>query len=261
MNERRLRLHLRTWAIVLGAAIVVAACGGSTGAVPSAAAALASSSPTTAATTTPSPTPSPTPPLSPTASPAPSDTVIGETGRITVPDQSFAITLPKGWQRLKLDPAALAEIAKVFPADSDMAKLLSDQMIQIVAAGIQLWAIDVSAHAGLSGAPSNMTAMGQANSPYNLKQLKAIAVAQLAGIDGISKVKATDVKLPAGPAVRLSYEAKLGTTLGVTVEIRAFQYYVVEPKLSYILTFSCAKLDSLCADRADKSMKTFEILP
>jgi hypothetical protein len=258
MNGRRLRLPPRAWAIVLGSAIVVATCGGSTGALPSAAAAVATASPT--ATATPTPTPSPTASPSPTPSPAPSDTVIGETGRIIVPDQSFAITLPKGWKRLKLDPVALTEIAKVFPADSDMAELLSSQMVQIVAAGIELWAIDVSAHAGLSGAPSNMTAIGQALSPYSLKQLKVIAVAQLSGIDGISKVKATDVKLPAGPAVRLSYEAKLATTFGV-VEIRAFQYYLVDPKFSYILTFSCAKLDSLCADRAARSMKTFEILP
>ena len=255
MDQRR----MRTWAIVLATAIVVAACGSSTPAAPSGRAAVATASPT--ATPSPTPTPSPASSPSPTASPTPSDTVIGETGRITVPDQSFAITLPKGWKRLKLDPASLAEIAKVLPADSDMAKLLSSQMVRIVAAGIQLWAIDVSSHAGLGNAPSNMTAIGQANSPYSLKQLKTIAVAQLSGIEGISKVKATDVKLPAGPAVRISYEAKLGTSLGGTVEIEAFQYYVVEPKLSYILTFSCAKLDSLCGDRAAKAMKTFAILP
>jgi glucose/arabinose dehydrogenase len=254
MNVRR----MRTWTLVLAAAIAVAACGGSTTAVPSPAAALASASPTAAPTPSPTPTPRPTP--TPTAIPAPSDTVIGESGRITVPDQSFEVTLPKGWKRVKLDPASLAAIAKVFDADSDMARLLSSQMVQIVAAGIQLWAIDVSAHAGLSGAPSNLTAMGQPNSPYSLKELKAIAVAQLSGIHGISNVKTTDVKLPAGPAIRLSYEAKLNTTVG-SVEIRAIQYYIVDPKFTYLLTFSCAKLDALCGDRAATAMKTFRILP
>jgi hypothetical protein len=252
------RGRLRTWAIVLGAAIVVGACGGSKTTVPSAAAAMPTASPI--ASPSPTPTPRPTPSPLPTVSLAPSDTVIGETGRITVPDQSFAITLPPGWKRLKLDPASLAEIAKVLPADSDMAKLLSSQMVQMVAAGIQLWAIDVSSRPGVASAPANMTAIGQANSPYSLKQIKAIAVAQLSGIEGISKVKATDVKLPAGQAVQLSYEAKLGTNVGVTVEIRAFQYYFVDPNLSYILTFSCAKLDSLCGDRAARAMKTFAIV-
>ena len=258
MNERHRRLRPQAWAIVLGTAIVVAACGGSTGVAPSVPA-FARASPSAAATPSPTPTPSPAP--TPTASPERPDTVIGETGRITVPDQSFAITLPKGWRRLKVDPASLAEIAKVFPADSEFAKLLSNQMVQIMAAGIQLWAIDVSPHAGLGGAPSNLTVVGQANSPFTLKQLKTMGLTQISRVDGISKVKATDIKLPVGQAVMLSYELKLPTTVGMTLELRGFQYYVVGSTFGYVLTFSCAKLDSLCADRVGKSMKTFEILP
>jgi hypothetical protein len=94
-----------------------------------------------------------------------------------------------------------------------------------------------------------------------LSRIKALAVAELEAVGGISKVKAIDVKLPAGPAVRVSYQASLDTTVGLTLELQGIQYYVEAADNAYIITFSCAKADSLCGDRAAKAMKTFEFLP
>jgi hypothetical protein len=218
----------------------------------------------TAAATTPPPTPSPSPTPTiaptPTPSPEPSDTVIGETGRLVVPDQSYAITLPNGWKRIRLDPKSLGDIASLFPADSDFGRILSSNLVQVAALGMKVLAFDASSHTGLAY-PANVSVLAQPDMAFNLKQLKAVEAAQLGAINGISKVVASDRKLPAGPAARFTYQVTAPTAAGVELAFRGVQYILVGDRFTYIVSFSCGKLDSLCVDRAEKVMRTLELLP
>ena len=235
-------------------------CGASSASGPPASAATVAPA---AGSPTPTPSPSPTPTIAPTPtpSPEPSDTVIGETGRLVVPDQSYAITLPKGWKRIRLDAGSLGDIASVFPADSDFGRILSSDLVQVAALGLKVMAFDASTHAGISAYPANLSVMAQPGMVFTLKQLKSVEAAQLGAIGGISKVVASDRKLPAGAAARFTYQVSAPTSSGAALEFRGVQYLLVSDRFTYIVTFSCAKLDSLCVDRAEKVMRTLELLP
>jgi hypothetical protein len=266
MDEGSFRLS-RLAATIVAAAALLSACG-SAASVPSASpAGLTELAPTTRPTATPRPaappTPRPTPTVRPTstATPKPADTVIGETGRIVVPDQNFAITLPRGYKRIKLDATTLTQISDVFRPDSDMGRIMSSQMTQLLAAGVKLWAIDVSTKASVKNVPGNINVIVVPATAFDVSLIKGLAVSQLRSIKGISKVKATDVKLPVGPAVRVSYRASFETTMGITLAMQGVQYYLNASDQTFVLTFSCGALDSHCGDRADKSVKSFEALP
>ena len=97
--------------------------------------------------------------------------------------------------------------------------------------------------------------------PFNLKQLKSVEAAQLGAISGISKVVASDRKLPAGRPPRFTYQVTAPTAAGGELAFRGVQYILVGDRFTYIVSFSCAKLDSLCVDRAEKVMRTLELLP
>ena len=263
MNQRSIRLG-RPLAAILATMVVLAGCAGAAGPGVGASpvdltAVSPTATPTMRPTSTPRPTPTPTPRPSPTPSPT-KDPVVGQTGRVVVPEQSFAMTMPKGFTRLTLDAAALDQMAGLFKTDSDMGKIMSAQMTQLLAAGVKLWAIDATRAGGLT-MPASLNVIVQPARSVDLSRIKALAVAELQAVGGISKVKATDLKLPAGPAIRVSYEASIDTTVGVTLQLQGIQYYVEGAGNAYIVTFSCAKADSLCGDRAAKSMKSFELLP
>lgn len=191
---------------------------------------------TATATPTPTPSPSPTPTIAPTPtpSPEPSDTVIGETGRLVVPDQSYAITLPKGWKRIRLDPKSLGDIASLFPADSDFSRILSSDLVQVAAVGMKVMAFDASSHAGLGAYPANLSVLAQPDMVFDLKQLKALEATQLGAISGISKVVASDRKLPAGDGARFTYQVTVPTAAGGELAFRGVQYIVVGDRFTYI---------------------------
>ena len=242
--------------------VLALGCGSSSGsAAPTSAATLVAAGATPAPTPTPSPSPKPTIAPTPTPSPEPSDTVIGETGRLVVADQSYAITLPKGWKRIRLDPKSLGAMSSLFPADSDFGRILSSNLVQVAALGMKVMAFDASTHAGLGAYPANLSVLAQPDMAFNLKQLKAVEAAQLGTISGISKVVASDRKLPAGPAARFTYQVTAPIAAGGELAFRGVQYILVGDKFTYIVSFSCAKLDSLCVDRAEKVMRTLELLP
>jgi hypothetical protein len=242
--------------------VLALGCGSSSGSgAPTSAASLVAPGATPAPTPTPSLSPTPTIAPTPTPSPEPSDTVIGEVGRLVVPDQSYAITRPKGWKRIRLDPQSLSDVATLFPVDSDFGRILSSDLFQVAALGMKVMAFDASTHVGLGAYPANLSVLAQPDMVFNLKQLKSVEAAQLGAITGISKVVASDRKLPAGDAVRFTYQVTAPTAAGGELAFRGVQYILVGDRLTYIVSFSCAKLDSLCVDRAEKVMRTLELLP
>lgn len=266
MHQRSIHVG-RRWAPILGTVLILAGCGGaaapSTSPSPAGLVDLAPTSRTTPRpTSTPRPTPTPTPRPTPTATPTSTrDPIVGQTGHVVVPQQGFAMTMPKGFTRLTLNAAALDQMAGLFTSNSDMGRVMSAQMTQLLAAGVKLWAIDASVKAGAGTMPASLNVIVQPARSVALSKIKALAVAELEAVGGISKVKATDVKLPAGPSVRVSYQATFDTTIGLTLQVQGIQYYLEAADNAYIVTFSCAKADSLCSDRAAKAMKSFEILP
>ncbi len=242
-----------------GIALVVAACGGSAApaSAPSSAPSSVAASPAVVASAAPTPSPSDSPTAS-AAVPTPA-AAFGQTGRIVVADQGFAITLPDGWTRIPLDPAQIAVFARQFPPNSAIAQLLTSQAGQAAATGIKLWAFDLTPRSATQNFSANLNVIVQP-APVGLSAstLKAIAVGQLEFVHGIVNVAATVVQLPAGEAVRLTYQLDQTLTSGGKIQVAGTQYYLVGPKYLYIATFSCAGANATaCRSGADRSIRTF----
>jgi len=240
----------RPWAMILVFAFVLAACGGGS----------ASTAPgTTAPTTAPPTSPPPTPVATSSASPAAS---LAETGRIDIPDQGFSITLADGWTRIPMDPATLDAFVKQLPPDSDMAKIMTGQAGQLAAAGIKLWAMDLRPDAIAAGFASNLNVIVQPGTGMDLQVLKAMAKGQLDNISSISNTAMSDVTLPAGDAVKATYDLHQALTNGSTIDVAGTQYYVAGPTNLYILSFSCGGSQvTACQSDTETMIKSLTLTP
>ena len=260
----RIRRVTATFALGLSSvALTIAACGGS--AAPASAPAIAPSSVAPSPTVAPSSAPTLAPTLAPTPSPSASPAAatpaaaLGQTGRIVVADQGFAITLPNGWTRIPLDPAQIAVFARQFPPNSAIAELLTSQAGQAAATGIKLWAFDLTPKSATQSFTANLNVIVQP-APIGLSAatLKAIAVGQLEFVHGITNVAATVVQLPVGEAVRLTYQLDQALASGTKIRVAGTQYYLVGPKHLYIATFFCAGATATaCRSSADRAIRTF----
>ncbi len=227
---------LATGALLLA---IVTACGGS----------AASTAPTSAASPTTAPTSA--------ASAAPS---LGTTGRVAVPDEGFAITLPDGWSQIPIDQTSLDAFTKQLPPDSDLAKIMLSQAGQMASSGIKLWAMDVSPNAVVNGFTPNLNVITQPATGVTLDFLSSSAKAQLDAISAISGTTMASVKIPAGDAVKATYALHQALASGVTVDVAGIQYYVLGPSRLYILSFSCPANDGGgCAADVDAMIQSMAL--
>jgi hypothetical protein len=255
--------------------MLAAACGGTSPAAttppsPAGQATLsAAPTPTVAPSPTPSPTSTPTP--SPTAaasegssSPPPASTPGGslaETGRIVDTANGFAITLPEGWRRIPLGVSA-ADLARFFPPGSEMGQLIGGQVGQAAILGIKLWAFDFRPKSIVAGYAPNLSVIVQpATAGFSLATVKELILAQLKSITGVTHVEAAAVVLPAGDAVRTTYELQLTTAAGAVVDSVGIQFYVLGPKHVFVATFSCPQSAAAsCSITADETIHTLQDL-
>jgi hypothetical protein len=212
----------RGWALaaVLAAALVLGSCGGAPASdAPKAAASPSGQSQPSAPASAVPPPPSRGPSLRPSptarsdASPTPWATTAdgaalvpgGQTGRVSTPDQKYALTIPDGWQTLavsgELDAASVAALAGIPAADLQSWRSALSQI------GVSLLAVDFDA--ARSGKIVGMW-VGRVQVGVNQKlddyarQLEA-GFAKQPGIVG--SVDSKPAELMAGPAYRFTFRA------------------------------------------------------
>ena len=238
-------------------AVTIAACGAASSiGAPSSPEVLVSAvpaatpSPTPTATATPTPTPQPSATPTP-APPAGSLVPDGQTGRVVLADQALAITLPKGWQTIGLTASDMTAIFDRLP-DGTLPAGMQDQVASLVAAGLKLWAFDVTG----SDAGANCNVLAEAISvPPSL--LKVSAEASLSVVKGISNVKYADVRIDGATALRVDY-TYVTSSAGKSAKGKGTQIYIARPGNLVVVTVTIPKGGSLTA--RDKLVDSIRLL-
>jgi hypothetical protein len=221
----------------------IAACGGAASPSPSA---VGSPSPSAIASPAPSPSSSPSPAPSPSA--AASAAVIGRTGTVDIADEGFRITLPDGWRAIDLDEDSISAMADLFPAGSDIGKLLQEQAGSFASAGVKLFAVDPRPDSIENGVAPNVNVIVQPRPEgLSVELLGSLAKAQLEALDAMSGVTVTTETLPAGPAVRADYSVAQTLADGSAVEAIGRQYYLTSDTSLFIVTMTGGSEDLTAA--------------
>lgn len=214
-------------------ALIVAACGGGSTPSPSTAAPSAPASPSASPSPTPAPSPSPSP------SPAASSGAGGTTGTVEIPGKGFRITLPEGWQAIELDQDSIDAITELFPEDSDIGELLKSQAGNLALAGVELFAVDPRPDSLVNGTAPNLNVIVQPKPEgLSVELLGTVAQQQLEAIDAFSGIEVETVTLPAGPAVKATYQAEQALAGGGAVKAVGRQYYLASDDWLYIVTMT-----------------------
>jgi hypothetical protein len=194
----------------------------------------------------------------PTGTPAPNPKAV--TGRIAVTESGFAITLPKNWRRIPLDGTEFAEFAADLPANSQWAKIFETQAGQAILHGIKFWAADMGPTAIAEGFPSNVTALVQDGAVHaSIKAFGTVVVAQMQSLEGVSHVKQTVVTLPAGEALRVTYDLTMQVQ-GNNIDVTGLEFVILGADKVYAITFTCSPDNTSCTKTADTTMRTFAYL-
>ena len=229
---------------ILLVALASAACGASTGsAAPSAASATAA--PTAPATEEPTPEAT----EAATAEPSASSTA-GRTGRIELPDDKVAITLPDGWVEVVLTGDDIDTILSAFPEDT-FDESQEAMMRTAMQAGMKLMAFDSA------GTGSNVSVLVQdAAVPVSL--LRAALPAQLETIPGASAIDIADTTSMGEDALIATYDLETTLADGSTTNGSGTQLYVSANGKLYVVTVTLVDGDS---GDAKAILDTVEQLP
>ena len=230
-TSRRLGFAL---VIALSPAILVA-CGAST----------ASTAPTdTAAAQTAPPTVEPVPSEAPVASVAPASAEPGPSlatsGRIVDTASGFALTLPDGWRRIDLagDDVDRFMDAGLDAMSPEAADALRNQVRTMAASGIKLFAIDQNGITPEFVTNANVLVLPTGGVSLDLIEPTVVSQLEATLTDINGDVETERVTLPAGEALKISYELGLSPAGGSDVNVAIHQYLVVGDTNGVYLTVS-----------------------
>jgi hypothetical protein len=230
------------------AALLLAACG--TGG--EAATGVPSSSTSTTMPTTPPASASPS--LQPALSQEP---VPSGWERVEIAEEGFAISLPQGWEVADLASGDIDEMVDLLDDDPQL-QPFADQLPDLMASGIALWAIALDADSLENGFATNLNALVEDDVPMSLDAYAAANVSFVENTLSVD-VQREALELPAGDAVRLTYEP----TIEAVGTYHVTQYLVMDGDQALIATFSRAntpELEGLETEFLD-IIETLEFLP
>jgi hypothetical protein len=211
-------------------ALAAGACGApSAPTSPSTEPASTASTAASAQSVEPPPSVAASPSSSPTGSPAAS---AATTGRIVIPDQGFAVTLPDGWTRIDLaakDIDALIEAAGA--QNPDLAGMYTQQIRAMAAQGLVLFAFGPNMATG-----TNINILSTPSMGLSLDFLEQADLAQLGALaDG--EISSERVLLPAGEAIHLRYALSAGSGApSPTIE----QYFLLNGDKQFVVSMTNA---------------------
>jgi hypothetical protein len=233
--------------LVAGLILVIAACSPS-----------AQASPTPTPTPTSAPTVRPTPSPSPTASPSLTDLPL--TGRIELPGEGYALTLPDGWFRAAMteeDLRAMMELGDASLPDG-LSELMKSQAGQWAVKGMSLMAFREMSDGIPLGTSANVLSMPSFG--LTIDMMDSVGSAQVSAMLGIDvEVTTARITLPAGEAIVVTYSLPMQGATPMTVAAR--QYVLIGARRQFVI--SCATPGTAEAIRAecDAIAESFEFLP
>jgi hypothetical protein len=181
-------------------------------------------------------------------------------GRIELAAYGFAVTLPANWYRIDLTQDDLASFlqAGTKAVDPSASTQLANEVAALAASHISLFALrfpDAKAGTG-----TNLNILALPTLGLDLDALEKLNLAQLASLLGKgTKIAHQRITLPAGPALRLSYQ--LSSPAQPKVHLGTLQTLIVAGGQQYILTCSAPGSVTKIAPECDGMAKSLEILP
>lgn len=213
----------------LAAGLLLAACGGGTSAPATEAPAATGASATAAPTAAPAATPD--------ASEGASAGTGGRTGRIELPDDKVAVTLPDGWVEVVLSGDDIDAILAAFPKGT-----FSDDQVPMMRAamqsGISLMGFDSSG----DGSNINLIVQDQA---VAMSLLEPVLPGQLQTIPGSSDIVVRKASSLGHDALVATYNLTNTLADGSVSKMRGTQLYASANEKLYILTVTLADGSSL----------------
>ena len=222
--------------VVIGIAalsLVAAACGGT----PTAStAASPSSQPVQTPSTAPSVEASPGASASAGASPAAS---VATTGRVVIPEQRFAVTLPDGWTRIDLGADDIDALIQAAGAQNpELAGIYTQQIRAMAAQGLVLFAFGPN--------PADGTNVNILSTPSMGLGLDFLEQANLAQLEALAEgdIASERIRLPAGEAIHLRYAMSAGTGIPApTIE----QYFLLNGDKQLVESLTNASEEDVAA--------------
>lgn len=177
--------------------------------------------------------------------------------RVEIAEAGFAISLPQGWEVADLASGDIDEMVDLLDDDPQL-QPFADQLPDLMASGIALWAIALDADSLENGFATNLNALVEDDVPLSLDAYAAANVSFVENNLSVD-VQREAIELPAGDAVRLTYEP----TIEAVGTYHVTQYLVMDGDKALIATFSRAdtpELEELETEFLD-IIKTLEFLP
>ena len=224
-------------------------------------------------TDTPRPTATDTPRPSATDTPRPStpvEVVVTSTLEsgwtlYSMKTSGFALALPPGWERLDLNPSALATgLSIVGERNPKLKELFSSQTLrELAAAGIRFYGFDPSPQSLASGSPTSVNVLKlEIGVSLPLDPLVSLTLEQLKGMaDPATPITHRRVTLSNVEAEEIQYREKLTSVTGEQVQLRLMQFLMVDGTTEYVVT--CATSTQPANDQAtvlEKIGKSFRLL-
>jgi hypothetical protein len=162
---------------------------------------------------------------------------------------------------MPLDGSSLAALKALLPVGSGIGAVLDAELAQARAGGFAFMAVDLRPATIAVGNPSTFNVNVQPPSDIGLSLLEPLVTGLLDTAAGVSNVVATQVTLPAGRALRITYALSMTTGGGASVKLAGTRFVVLSAKHSYEVSFICRyTAASSCRAQAGSIMRSFQLL-
>jgi hypothetical protein len=151
---------------------------------------------------------------------------LATTGRIVVADKGFAVTLPDGWTRVDVTPAALEAAMEASDLDPALAAQYEAQIKTLLGTGLSIFAFGPDPSKGTQVTVLALPGMGM--SLDLLDQINASQLENLAQGDVVSE----RITLPAGDAIHYRYALGVEGAGGATLD----QYFILAGSNQLVVT-------------------------
>jgi hypothetical protein len=158
----------------------------------------------------------------------------------TLPEAGFEIALPPTWQPLALSAETLETMLEIFSErNPEMGSLLSSELMRtLLASGVKLYGLDLSAEALAHGAPVSLNVI-QTELPLkmpfdsyvalNLSQIEAFASPD-------AEIEHRRITLSGREAEEIIYQYEMMDLMGQNVAAAIVQYVLLDDSTAYVIS-------------------------
>jgi hypothetical protein len=168
---------------------------------------------------------------------------------------TFTITLPEGWQKVDMTPAAIDSLLKVVSTTNpQLVGTLQQQLMAAFASGVVYWAMDFR---NLTYTSNVMVLEKDVPQGMSLVLIEAIDKAAVADVSGMHLISTALVRPPAGTMLEIRASLKAKDASGNSFTAKEDQFYFLRQTHLYVLTFSCGPTSTTCASDTETMVDSF----